>query len=89
MDAWEELLIERMDLAEATGSCATQKHLVESFADKVHDEGYEALKLRFVEFRSRMETNLAYEAEHGSRSLLVEDHPLNVRLAELGLRDTR
>ena len=39
MGAWEELLVERMDLAEATGSCATQKHLVASFADKVVNEG--------------------------------------------------
>lgn len=89
MGAWGELLLERMDLAEATGSCATQKHLVASFAEKVLSEGDEALKFRFAEFAIRVEANLSHEIEHGDRSLLVEDHPLNIKLTELGLRDTR
>ncbi|MDO3432117.1 hypothetical protein QWJ46_05410 [Rhizobium sp. CBN3] len=89
MGAWEELLIERMDLAEATGSCATQKHLVASFADKVLNEADEGLKHRFAEFATRVEANLSHEIEHGDRSLLVQDHPLNIKLTELGLRDTR
>lgn len=89
MDEWSELLIERMDLAEATGSCATQKHLIASFAEKVFNEGDETLKRCFAEFVARVEANLRYELEHGERSLLVECHPLNIKLAELGLRDTR
>lgn len=89
MDAWAELLIERMDVAEATGSCASQKHLIASFAEKVLNEGDETLKRCFAEFATRVEANLRYEFEHGERSLLVESHPLNIKLVELGLRDTR
>lgn len=86
---WEELLIERLDLAEETGSCATQKHLVSAFARKVSLDGSEALQLRFSEFKVRVQSNLAYEEKHGRQSLLKKDHPFNVRLLEMGLGNAR
>lgn len=49
----------------------------------------EGMKREFAEFADRVEANILHEMRCGDRRLLVEDHPLNRRLAELGLRDTR
>lgn len=89
MKPWEELLIERLGFAEETGSCATQKHLISAFAEKVRLDGSETLKLRFFEFKGRVENNIAYEQTHGRQSLLKKDHPFNVRLLEMGLSKAR
>lgn len=87
MTAWQELLSERMKLAEETGSCATQRHLVSSFREQVSREGDEWMKREFAEFADRVEANILHEMRCGEHGLLVEE-PSN-RGAELGLRDTR
>ncbi|MDS7595489.1 hypothetical protein [Agrobacterium tumefaciens] len=82
-------MIERLGFAEETGSCATQKHLISAFTEKVRLDGSEALKLRFSEFKGRVENNLAYEQTHGRQSMLKKEHPFNVKLLEMGLGTAR
>ncbi|URK86056.1 hypothetical protein LP421_02735 (plasmid) [Rhizobium sp. RCAM05350] len=81
---WQELLVERMELAEATGCCVVQKHLIEAFGRRVAETASSRLKKVFTEFKTRAEANFRLEAEHGAGSLLVMDHPLNLRLAAKG-----
>ncbi|TCU13750.1 hypothetical protein [Rhizobium sullae] len=83
---WEDLFVERMQLAEETGCCITQRHLIAAFEQRVMDTASTAVKERFRNFKRRAERNFQFEAENGEGSSLVLNHPLNLKLVELGIR---
>lgn len=83
---WEDLFVERMQLAEDTGCCVTQRHLIAAFEQRVMDTASAVVKELFRQFKLRAESNFQYEAKNGDGSTLVLDHPLNVKLISLGIR---
>lgn len=79
------IVLEAMLIAEERGSYSVLKSFMSRLGEMLSTSPDDEVRRAYLELAHRADGAFKYEAEHGFRSLMKWDHPVNVRWVKLGL----
>jgi hypothetical protein len=79
------IVLEAMLFAEERGSYSVLKSFMDDFGDRLLKASDAKISAAYRDLETRAGKAFEHEAEHGRRSLMKWDHPVNIKWVKLGL----